>query len=190
MCYSYTSGYRSIHWCIVHLPGATPLKKTNSPSPSSYQLPMATELWLLLHVHLPSPCWDCFWIELMQVLWMLSQPLSVQTYNCAVVSVNAALLLWLSLSSLSSPYTTSGSYSLVFSLFCNELWGKGMIWMPHLGQSISWSLILFTLITSRTVLIDIYFIKNFLWCVLIDVLIYGYYGKSSRISLILCLFTG
>lgn len=125
MCYSYTSGYRSIHWCIVHLPGATPLKKTNSPSPSSYQLPMAPELWLLLHVHLPSPCWDCFWIELMQVLWMLSQPLSVQTYNYAVVSVNAALLLLLSLSSLSSPYTTSGSYSLVFSLFCNDLWALG-----------------------------------------------------------------
>lgn len=89
------------------------------------QVAMAPELWLLLHVHLPSPCWDCFWIELMQVLWMLSQPLSVQIYNYAVVSVNAALLLLLSLSSLSSPYTTSGSYSLVFSLFCNDLWALG-----------------------------------------------------------------
>lgn len=38
--YSHTLGYVS-HYHTVHLPGTTPLKKTYSPSPNSYKLPIA-----------------------------------------------------------------------------------------------------------------------------------------------------
>lgn len=36
------SGCWVSHWSIANLPGATPLKKTNSPSPRSHQLPLAS----------------------------------------------------------------------------------------------------------------------------------------------------
>lgn len=54
--------------CCFPLPEAILVKKTNFPSPNSYQLPRAPWLWVELHVKLPLPCRELFWLQLAQVL--------------------------------------------------------------------------------------------------------------------------
>lgn len=59
-----------------------PLKKLDSPSPGSYPFPLAPQLRVGLHASFPSPCWDFIWLELVQVLCVLSQLLWVHMCNC------------------------------------------------------------------------------------------------------------
>lgn len=54
-----------------------PLKKTDSCS--SYQLSIAPQLGMKFCAHCFSPCWDSVWLELVQVLFTLSQLLCDHT---------------------------------------------------------------------------------------------------------------
>lgn len=50
--------------CGVAPPAAISLKKTNAPSPSSYQLPIGPQLGVGLHEHLLALCWAFLWLAL------------------------------------------------------------------------------------------------------------------------------
>lgn len=57
------------------------LRKTDSDSPSSYQLPMPPQLGVGHCVHLPSPWRNLVWLEYEQVLCTLSQSLWLYIHN-------------------------------------------------------------------------------------------------------------
>lgn len=71
---------------MSQLPWVTYFAALSSPSLGSYQLPIASQLEVGLHADL-SPPPGCFvWLELAQVMFMLSQVLWVHICNCPVVS--------------------------------------------------------------------------------------------------------
>lgn len=74
-----------IRWSVVHLPGATSLKKTNSVS---QQIPAASRSSARggSSPRFPSPCWDFVGLVLVQALCMLSQALGVHRWKWPVVS--------------------------------------------------------------------------------------------------------
>lgn len=53
LCYLYILGCGAFHWSMANLPETTPLKKTDSPSPRSHQLPVAPQLGVKLHARTP-----------------------------------------------------------------------------------------------------------------------------------------
>lgn len=59
---------KGLHWGMVDIPGASPLKKIHVPSPSSYQSQIVS--WL--GVESVSTSWNFVQLELIQVLYMLS----------------------------------------------------------------------------------------------------------------------
>lgn len=70
---------------MSQLPWVTYFAARSSSSLGSYQLPMASQLEVGLHADL-SPPPGCFvWLELAQVMFMLSQVLWVHICNCPVV---------------------------------------------------------------------------------------------------------
>lgn len=63
----------STHWSSIgDLPETTPLKKSYSSSPSSYQLPTAPQLEVRGCAHLPSSFWAFVWLEISQPLRTLT----------------------------------------------------------------------------------------------------------------------
>lgn len=100
-----------------HLPGATPLTKTDfTPPPHPRYMPIASQLGPGLHSHLPSPWWGFVWVELMLGLEGL------------------ALLLWATWTiPCCSPLSTL--FYLWLLQFCPpstlipQPWGRGM-WRP------------------------------------------------------------
>lgn len=74
-----------IRWSVVHLPGATSLKKTNSVS---QQIPTASRSSARggSSPRFPSPCWDFVGLVLVQALCMPSQALGVHRCKWPVVS--------------------------------------------------------------------------------------------------------
>lgn len=81
-------------WYVVDLPGVTSLKKTDSLSPSSYQMPVAPQLVVGVCGHLPLPCWDSLCLEFVQVLYLLSQPLWLLICNYPVCHVGKTPFPW------------------------------------------------------------------------------------------------
>lgn len=57
-----TLGCGVISWSMINLPGATPFKKTESPTPRSYPLPITPQLGIGLWDHLPSSCSGFVWL--------------------------------------------------------------------------------------------------------------------------------
>lgn len=58
LCSPNALGYGFVSWNMVNLSTITLLKKTDSPLPSSSQLPIDPQLEPGLCVHLPPPSWD------------------------------------------------------------------------------------------------------------------------------------
>lgn len=81
-------------WYVVDLPGVTSLEKTDSLSPSSYQMPVAPQLVLGVCGHLPLQCWASVWREFVQVLCVLTQPLWLLICNYPVCHVGKTLFPW------------------------------------------------------------------------------------------------
>lgn len=69
LCYLYTPEFVAIPWNMVHLPGTTPSKKTDSPSLIALQLRVG------FYAHIPSPC-RFLWVELARGCVCQSQLLS------------------------------------------------------------------------------------------------------------------
>lgn len=86
LCCPNILGYLTFLWTRVALLGVTLLEKMFSPSPKSWQLPIATWLGVDLCVQLPSLCRDLVWTGLPQALHMLSQPLWVLMCSCPAVT--------------------------------------------------------------------------------------------------------
>lgn len=62
------------HWRIGNLPGATPLKTTNSPSPRSHELPLAPQPGVGAHDGHPSPCRN---VDRLDLVWATTSTVSL-----------------------------------------------------------------------------------------------------------------
>jgi hypothetical protein len=58
LCCPYTPSYWTILWSVVDLPGATPLKKIDSPLSGSYQLSIVPQLGVGVHLCRSADCFD------------------------------------------------------------------------------------------------------------------------------------
>lgn len=72
--------YIVLHWIMGSLPVVTPLKKSNSLSPCSYQVTTAPQLGVVTWQSLSHPWWNLVWISLIQVLRM--QPQLIWGHEC------------------------------------------------------------------------------------------------------------
>jgi hypothetical protein len=73
---NYTRAW-GLPWSVIDLPNNIPLKKTNFPISSRYQLQMASWLGVELVSTSPSHCWYFVWLGPVQFLCVLPQSLWV-----------------------------------------------------------------------------------------------------------------
>ena len=92
------------------------LQKTDSLSPSI--CPVASQLGVGLHAHLPPPGWNSVWLELARVLCMLTTTVSL--YELLPRCVWKAALLWSSTPSCSYSLPTPSSEVIL------EPWEEGV----------------------------------------------------------------
>lgn len=106
---------------MVSLSWVKPLKKTHCHVPSSYQLSMAPQLEMRLHVHLP-----LVWLELVWKLCILSS-------HCEFICAPALLCSEDIIPSISGSYSLSSPSPTVIS----ETWKNGISYgCPNLEQRI------------------------------------------------------
>lgn len=72
--------------------GVTSLKKTDSPSPSSYQM-FTAPLWVLVPTFFP-PCWDFIRLGLIEILYLLPLFLWCGLKNCFLELIQHLRILW------------------------------------------------------------------------------------------------
>lgn len=91
----------------VHLPGVTSFKKTDSPSPHSYQMPVASQLMVGLYASLP-PRMLQFFLAVACVGLVHAAPIPVNSHNRSVLSGKHLFLMVMPLRSF--PLFREGSY--------------------------------------------------------------------------------
>lgn len=135
----------AIHLSIVNLVGTTPLKKIDSPSPSSYPYPVVSQLGMGFVLTFASHLQPAIWWDLS---WKKSCGFCHNT--CKFICATAQICLE---NSVSCSHLPSLVLTAFLSLFCNDpgtLWGGFGIQMSLLGLSIPQSLILYTLTSCRS----------------------------------------
>lgn len=86
-------GYKAICWSIGGLSKAVSMKKTDAPSLSSHQLPVAPQLGVGHHMSFPSTCWNLEWLDLVKVWSVQSQLRYATTCKNPVMSRHCVTVL-------------------------------------------------------------------------------------------------
>lgn len=120
----YPPGCLAIHWRVLGLTGAIPRKKTDFPSPRSYQSPAASQPGVEIYVYLPSPCWGLPGLTL-HTSCACSHNCCVHLCNCPIAPIKHSFFvithcLWL-----------LGSFCPLFRNSSKALGGRGVLQMYH-----------------------------------------------------------